>query len=268
MTKRTLVLGTTLLLVAFAPLRAQVGFSFPTYLNTLTGQEVHFPVRVVNFDSVIGIQFIVNWDPAVIKYQGISLQHNPLNLVDTVRFNLRDTSLGKIRFVWNTGPAARKTLPDGDSIFSIKFKVVGANGTFTDVKYTEDTNNFPFLYFETVAVAGAQSILTTINTSPLVQGRVEVGTSSTDEASLIPQLKMAPNPATDAMTVTFEAPTNQDVEMLIVDQGGKRIFQRNINGAAGLRGTVIAKDDLPAAGLYYMQLRMGDITVVRSFIFQ
>jgi Cohesin domain len=269
MTKRLLVLVIVVCAIKLSALRAQVGFSLPTYLNTTTGQELLFPVKVTNFDSITGIQLMLQWDPAVLRFEGIQHANNPLNLVDSLRFNLSDSLSGKIKFQWTLGGFG-KTLADGDSIFTLKMKVTGANGTFTDVRYTEDTQSFPFFYFEVIrAISTVNSVSYGLNQTSLANGRVEVGTISTSEdLEWANQVIIAPNPASDAISVVFDAEPAEDAWIELWGQGGQLIFQRNIFGLEGRRGTVIAKADIPAAGAYFVRITTGTKTVVRPIIFR
>jgi hypothetical protein len=261
MTKRSLVLATAVWLLSFFSLSAQVGFSMPTVTNTVTGQQVNLPVSVINFDTVLTAQFVIWWDPQVIQFEGIEHQPNPLSLVDSVRFNQNETAQGFLYFTWEKFSGL--TLADGTVIFTLNMKVIGANGTSTNVVFTEAP---PTLYFEVVRNPGGQVF--NINTALLTQGFVGVGTvDAPEQQATFSNLLVAPNPFSAATTATFSLTEAAPVRCWVTDVTGRICFEEIRQWPAGRNGTVIDNTLLHAHGLYFLHLSTGQEHVVRPIVF-
>jgi len=96
-------------------------------------QSLCLPVTVENFNAIVGFQFDLGFDPAVLMFETIS-GFNP-NLTGTVQFNGPVSSGGTlaeglVRFSYtNFGNPA--TIPDGEVLFDFCFTVLGEIGDQT-----------------------------------------------------------------------------------------------------------------------------------------
>ena len=262
MNKRSLVLVACLGLLYFPSLFGQVGFSLPSYTNTSTGQNLDFPVSVVHFDSVFSIQFVIQWNPSILEFQGIEHLVNPLNIVDSSCFNLLETSQGFIRFRWYS--SSYKSLQNTATIFTLKMKVIGLNGTVSPVVFTELP---PVTYFE--IVRGKNNQFFFLNTAMLTNGSVTVGTVDSEEPATVfaGDLSIAPNPFSASATLAFEMPQSDEVKLRITDALGRIVHQADFQVQQGhnevqLNGTALVNN-----GIYYIHLLTDRQQVVRPVIF-
>jgi hypothetical protein len=262
MIKRAHVFAAILWLLSSFSVQAQPGFSLPTLLGTTTGQNLDMPITVVNFDTVFAIQYVIQWDPQVLKFTGLSKPNNPLNIVDSLCFNLLEAPQGIIRFRWFV--ATPKTLADGTDIFHLEFKVISANGTASQVNFTEIP---PTTYYEVVRGPGNQFFY--LNNSPITNGLVVVGTIDAPEQPVAPvALSVAPNPFSGDLNLSFDMPESGDARLFITDLTGKICYDEKKYLNQGTSGTVIANGVFPAKGMYFVHLATSDQHFVQSIVFQ
>ncbi len=98
--------------------------------NAQTGDQICLDVTVQDFIDIIGMQFTINYDPAILQF--VSIEN--LNLVNLVNTNFGipgDTNIeeGTITLAWTDESLAGVTLPDGTAIFQICFEVIGEEST-------------------------------------------------------------------------------------------------------------------------------------------
>ena len=264
MSKRFYMTVVCLGLLYCSTVSAQVGFKMPTYTNTVPGQAVGLPVSVVNFDSVFSIQFVIKWDPAVLEFQSIEHVVNPINIIDSLMFNLNDTANGNIRFLWNSN--TYKSLQTGAAIFKLNMKVVGDDGTWTFINFSEID---PATVFEVVNIVNGQNVFTPLDSALLTHGRVNVGIVGSEEpyVSGASNLKIFPNPAT-AVTpaVTFHLPQSSDVVLRISDMTGRTVFQEVFEGAQGDNTRLLKDAQIPCNGIYYCQIHSGNAVISAPFV--
>jgi len=102
------------------------------------GQQVSIDVSVQGFNDVLGLQFSMEWDPAVLQFD----QVNNLNLVGLVPGSLNSTST-KLSFCWNNDVfLGGLTLPDGTNIFSLQFTIIGAGSGVTPISFVQTPTKF------------------------------------------------------------------------------------------------------------------------------
>ncbi|MEO5581487.1 MAG: gliding motility-associated C-terminal domain-containing protein [Saprospiraceae bacterium] len=127
-----------------------------------TNDIVTIKITVENFTDIGGIQWTMRWDPTCIEYNAIG----DLDLTDlsTGSFNLTKVTQGYLTTSWYNQQGVTKT--NGSVIFTIKFKLIGADGKSCGV----DFSNTP-LQIE-ISDKNAQKC----PNPNLVNGRVNIGT--------------------------------------------------------------------------------------------
>ena len=98
------------------------------------GTTVCMPIRVNDFDNIIGLQFSLNWDPAVVQY--VEARNFGLTGVNDASFGEGQTDAGTLTFNWIDMSLDGVTLVDGTSIFDVCFQVIGGAGTSTNISFT------------------------------------------------------------------------------------------------------------------------------------
>ena len=153
------------------------------------GENVCLPVTVTNFDEIVGMEVVFEFDPSVIEF------------VDVQTFNLKDLSAssfgrpgtgtnpeGRLKLSWLDFSATGVTLPDGTAIFEVCFQGV-ANGTDNITLATgaeaykpDDSIILPILGSNTITVGdgmgdgggsndGSSDLTYSISSASIIQGQ-------------------------------------------------------------------------------------------------
>jgi Cohesin domain len=249
-------------LLSVCPAVSQVGFSLPIINDAQPGSFIEVPVEVSNFDSVVSMQFVLRWDPAVLEFDRISRMNLPdLDLLGFSTNQALDS--GIVRFRWYNIRGA--TLRNGTSIFTLRYKVIGARNTSTVLRFAEIP---PVTYFE--VVRGARNQILNFNQVKLRNGQVAIGfTLSASDPSDNPwQVRAAPNPFTEQTVVAFDLPAAGTVQATLTDWDGRIIFFEKKWRSAGPNGIVIASSMFNHVGAYLLRLQTNNTSHVQKLIFQ
>lgn len=96
------------------------------HLHGQPGEEIVMPVYVKNFKDVLVGQFTVVWDDAILEY--ITTTDEAL---EGMHFNSPQPNA--MVFMWDNEKVIPITLPDNHVLFNIHFKVIGDDGSSSDV---------------------------------------------------------------------------------------------------------------------------------------
>ena len=255
-----------------AALSAQVGFSLPFVNAAAPGTNKTLSIRVTNFDSIVSIQFVLRWNPAVLEFQTIDGFGLP-NLSLSNFNSLHALDSGIVRLVWegpNSFPGV--SAADGATIFRLRVKVIGADTSSTFIRFGEITNTFPTTEFEVIKVVNPNGTLAAFDETQcsLTHGFVAVGYTV---ATLEPDtqdplaLTLSPNPFSENTKAEFYLAQSADVQATIADATGRILFQKDMpNLPFGQQGITIEKAVFPAKGAYFLTIRAGSQITTRSLI--
>ncbi|MBK8554542.1 MAG: hypothetical protein IPL65_01655 [Lewinellaceae bacterium] len=231
--------------------QAPVGFDMPAINNAMPDQILNFPVTVQNFDSVLSVQFVIRWDPAVLQYYTLS-GFNATMGIDVDNFGLTEAvDSGILRLVWwHNGNGV--SLSDSTMMFRLRLKAIGPNNSSTPVYFTQITPN---TFFEVVKSSNQTY---GIDDAILNDGFASIGvTSGTDQVVAQNQLKVyaAPNPFSTETKVWIEAQEAVEADCQLVDPTGKIVFFKKISVVPGKNGMEIASYLSGQKGTWYLTLR-------------
>ncbi len=99
------------------------------------GTVVSVNFKVDDFADIVGMQFTINWDPAVLSFNSLTNITNQIDDFDEGSFNTDPNWVnnGNISVSWFDFGAEGNTVPDGTIIFTLNFDVVGGSGSSTVV---------------------------------------------------------------------------------------------------------------------------------------
>jgi hypothetical protein len=97
------------------------------------GSSVLVPVTVRQFDHVTSLQFTLQWNPALLRFDGV--EDFGLPGLGFGSFGTNAEAAGKLTFSWDdpAGPGAR--LDDGSRLFHVRFVLRGAAGTCATLSF-------------------------------------------------------------------------------------------------------------------------------------
>ncbi|GJM33131.1 MAG: hypothetical protein DHS20C18_21320 [Saprospiraceae bacterium] len=98
-----------------------------------SGESVRLDITTEGFDSIVSMQFSINWDQTVLEY----LSHEPVDL-NTVAIGDFQADQGELRLSWFGPGGEGVSLPDGSSIVAIHFNAIGNTGDSTTVAITDN----------------------------------------------------------------------------------------------------------------------------------
>ncbi|MEZ5043158.1 MAG: cohesin domain-containing protein [Saprospiraceae bacterium] len=108
---------------ANSPLHLSIGEA-----NATTGETVCLAVRADGFNSLLGMQYAIGWDPSLVQLttvQSFNLPH-----LSNTSFNLQPGQLedGILRLSWFDAQTIGVTMPDGTALYEMCFTVLGTEG--------------------------------------------------------------------------------------------------------------------------------------------
>lgn len=131
MRKKWLVVWVAFLTVTFGPNAQTIILSLPDQ-SAPAGETVDVPISADDFTEIVSMQFSIQWDTAVIRYQSFM----PADLNNVAIGDLQAAN-GNLRFSWFDLDGIGKTLPDGSVIIRLKFLVTGDIGETSPVAITD-----------------------------------------------------------------------------------------------------------------------------------
>ncbi len=241
---------------------AQLVLVSPTLNNLQPGQLIDIPIRVKNFTNIVGLQFPVKWDPAVLQYQNV----NGFGLLPSVtisnNFGLGDTTAGIVRFNWY-GSAISK--PDLSILLKIKVKVIGAVNSSTQITFPTNVQNFPIEVVDYDPVdSSTQEIAVNFEI-----GTAAVGfTVGIDDAFLADQsaaIDVFPNPFSSKLNIFPKNKSGiESCQISVRDIAGRIVFH-NQQTRLPSAGMEIDMDGL-SQGIYFLIINTEHETIVRKLM--
>jgi gliding motility-associated-like protein len=90
-------------------------------ISGIPGANVTVPIRVIDFEDMMTMQFTVAWDPNLLTYTNVS--GFGLANISASSFGTGDVNSGFLTFSWNTASLNDTTITDSTAIFSVVFDV-------------------------------------------------------------------------------------------------------------------------------------------------
>jgi hypothetical protein len=115
---------------------AQVNFFCSQDTIPVSQTTYSVPVRVADFEEVVGTQFTLSWDTTVLAYQGVSGLSDFLSEIE--HFGVDNVSRGILRFAWFNNALTGTSLADGSSLFVVDFAVRGLAGSNTTLGFIDE----------------------------------------------------------------------------------------------------------------------------------
>ena len=100
-------------------------------INSYQEDTVCVPMDVRGFTDITSAQFTLNWSPALLEFQEVRLNDNPLNLEEGVSLGTNSADVGLIEFDWEDQNGV--SLADDTPLFEVCYAVVGAPDTCADI---------------------------------------------------------------------------------------------------------------------------------------
>ncbi len=208
------------------------------------GREYQLDITSKNFDHIIGYQFTLNFDPAVLEY--IRVEKGELPSLTETNFGFALLNQGAITTSWNLSEPA--SLDAGAVVFSLVFRAK-TNTHWVDALSLGST----------YTIAEAYSGIGEVMDMELVfEKPVAVHHS--------PSAVVSPNPFHKTTVIGFELPASQEVTLTVSNLAGRVVGTVSGFFEAGERGIVFEANDGMLSGAYIYELKMGNERKVGKMI--
>lgn len=217
---------------------------------------IEIPVTVVNFDSIAGFQLSFGWNGDVLEYSGIS-NFNLDKQENVDEFNPSSGALGILW--WANDPDVGYSVPDGISIFSLNFNVIGEIGDTTILAWTDDPMELEVINVELQAVP--------LN---LNEGMVIVD----EESSVVPfttdniSIHIMPNPCRDYCLVTVNSSRDGNARFQIIDMAGHPYYQQQFSLRQGQQEVNLPIGDSIPNGQYILVVESQGTRSLNKLVIQ
>lgn len=130
-------------------------------------QQVIIDLTTFNFDSLGSLQFTMNWDESVLRFDSVSYIGADLTGLTPVNFGTTQVNNGVLTFSWTTFTLLGGTsLPQGATLFRVYLTTIGASGSNTNFFFNSSPTiqeaysnaSFPPLEIPTLYVNGLVNI--------------------------------------------------------------------------------------------------------------
>ena len=171
--------------------------------NGFPGAEVVMPIRVSAFTGVGTLQFSFHWSTNALTFLNIEPVFGLTGMTIGGNFNLGMSNSGTIAVSWDDTTGGTTTLPDGTSIFSVRFRISGApsntssltiDGTPTAYEVTDG-----FQPLASTATPG-QVYIDQPNRAPAL---ANISSQAVDEQNLLSFTAAATDPDGSSQTLTY-----------------------------------------------------------------
>lgn len=175
-------------------------------------------IKVAHFKNIVGVQFTMNWDSAVLRFREVkNLAFPPNSQVEN--FGVTKTANGMLAFQWHDEDFEGRSLNDSTTLFSVEFDVIGIPNSISPLSFTDD------LAFREVADSSFNAIAAKYQDGT-VQIAETTGTHAYNSAPHLVQVEDSyPNPFHDYTQVQVELKAATQVRLMIQDVQGKTIYE-------------------------------------------
>ncbi len=240
------------------PLQAQVTLSSPT----LTVDPESFfaaDIRTYEFIDIQGVQFSIQWDPAVLEFQTVEnfgIQLNDIN------FGLEQVDEGKLGFLWFDVNVEGVTLAEGDTLFTLIFKAIGDPGMTSFIEFGESPTAIEILDIQDNVLDAA------FETGEVTIFNPSGSTRRVPDPEVLRMSGIRPNPFSAGTEVQFELSRSLPAEIALYGPAGRSIYVRQTRLGAGSNVIPLDEHLFPVEGIYLFKLNTAAGTITQKLIRQ
>ena len=225
------------------------------------GQVVDIPINIIGFKDILSMQFSLNWDTTVIKFQEVHSYTEELPQFGADGVGIGSASSGNLIVVWFDNSISGISVTDSTSLLTIKFEVIGFEG-----------EKSPIIFSDTPALIEIVDVNATIIEPDLVNGEIGIPSElSTSIQTVQAQNGMRlfqnhPNPFNKNTTIQTFFNTPEWVTFTVTDAQGKSILEKRFRSNYGTNDILISKDQLPNSGIYNYTIQSEAYRLTKQMI--
>ncbi len=247
------ILFCLLLCLASFQLSAQAVIKLGNY-TLAPGEELDLPIQVTGFTNILGMQFQLEWDSTVLEFIG----HSDYNLLGLGPLNFGPANpTSSLKVSWFTFVSNGETLADDETVFVVKFKVIGEHQDSTALSFSTD---FPV---ELIDINQPLAV-TTISGSVVVDDPNDLVYPVYSDAFVKPAF---PNPFRLSTVIPFYLSETSLINLRIYDMQGRVVHIVETTLPEGNQEITIDEADLPGPGIFNYHLYTNHYRHAGSFVY-
>lgn len=200
---------------------------------------IAFSLKAEDFSQLQGFQGTFEFDPGLLEF--VSIVSGALN-VNQGNLNLNILSEGFIPFVWDTKQGINIS-PD-EVLFTLFFRS----------NRKENPLN-PFSLDFGSSTISAQGVNSDGEIIKLIYKVKKTPDNVVTKTQVLPAF---PNPGKDFFTIPLQLSNDDNVQLAVFNAQGQRIYQNSYQLVKGNRSIQLAKEQLGTAGVYLIEIQIGD----------
>ena len=211
----------------------------------VAGEVYNLTLNAQNFDQLIGYQFILNFDPTVLRYLGTET----LELDGSAKVGTTLTNQGQLVLTWYNGEPTTAAIEA--ALFNLSFEALENAGTIRSLLSISELENFKAVAYNEISEAREVRLEFT---QPAVIGKNYQLYQNT------------PNPFRGETVIGFDLPVEAVGTLNIMDVSGKVIRSYGETFQKGYNQITVPASELPAVGVLYYQLKTQEFTATKKMI--
>ena len=209
------------------------------------GEVVELTFNAGRQESILGYQFTLNFDPAVLQY--IGYEGESIDLEDQ-NFGTDYTEMGMLTTSWSRVDG--KSVQQGEAMFTLRFRA-RTDGSLRDNIWVGSEVTNAESYDATGNVRGVDVQFTN-------------GSSATSEEFALMQNQ--PNPFSNNTTIGFTLPYDDKAVITVYDLSGKVQFTQDVDGVAGYNEVEIQASSIASSGVLYYNVKTSKFSATRKMV--
>ena len=198
------------------------------------------------------MQFDLYIDPEVLEY--VKVVEGDVSGINEGNFGDRFLNEGRLSFAWFDASGLGYNIDENTVLFKLVFKVKQEATRISDYLDIISHKNSSFAFEPNGKARKVNGIFESI--TPTNQSGLEYG------------LLSQPNPFTSATEVQITLPKEERGSIIVYDISGKAVLRQETVFRKGINIFTIKATDLPARGLYYLQVQTEGFSQTRKIVIQ
>ena len=229
------------------------------------GDAIEMDVDIVGFDSILTMQFSINWDSSILKFKSAISTDSLSGLSSSPSVSsFNNSKPGELRVLWTSPSGDGVSLPNNSTIFRLNFDVIGSFSKDSTIQVS--FSNTPIAIDISAEVNGTS---TDIGLAPqsgsiLIEGMISPTYSLAANNAILYQNE--PNPFKEFTYIKFDLKKSEDVLLQVFDLSGRLIYMFNDKLNVGSHSLKLEKNVFPQTGTYLYRLVTTDLDFTKKLM--
>ena len=223
------------------------------------GDIFDIQVSAENLDHVVGMQFSLEWDPAVVTFQQV--KDFAIPDLGPGNFGSQQVDQGRIGMLWFDNSASSQGITvSATNLFKVEFKAndgiiqAGTSLTFSNMPVAIEIADTTQMDIGMIPINGVISVLDPNDSNEVVEPVLTVGQN-------------VPNPFCDHTFIPVEVSESSELKLEIINLTGAQIYEYAEFIHPGLHKINIPGDIFPSNGTYLCSLLIGEKKVAKKLFY-